>query len=196
VGKGESPTEEIFKRQAERDAQVVRAESALAELADLTKRAKLAKRDDLAALTERARRIWRRAERDAPDMVVDLARIEQLAGRLAGRAALAKGAESPDQDEDPGLRAAQVASRLSEIWTRFGSFLPPRSKKLLEYDLAEHRSDFFAALVEAKTRRELDRLIVRFTIAALGKVLDRTRVAIQNRLQDEFNWVARRLPRK
>ncbi len=101
-------------------------------------------------------------------------------------------AQSPSEVEGLRLRTARVA----ELWARFGFFLPPRSKKLLEYDLAEHTSDLYAMLVEAGRRSKQDRLILRFTIAAVGKVLACSCVAIRRRLRDEFQWVARQLPPK
>jgi hypothetical protein len=99
--------------------------------------------------------------------------------------------KSPANTDDLNYRTARVV----KLWARFGCFLLPRSKKLFEYDLAEHAADLYEALDDAETRREQDRLIRLFTLAAVAKVLDRLRVAFQNRLRDEFDWVARRSPR-
>jgi hypothetical protein len=104
----------------------------------------------------------------------------------------AKPAEEPlGEAESLRLRVA----RLARIWSRFGFFLPPRSKKLLQYDLAEHAADFYEALATTQARQEQHRLTVRFTVRAVAKVLDCTRVALRSRLQEEFRWVASRLPR-
>lgn len=99
--------------------------------------------------------------------------------------------ETPGEADDMRICAEGVA----QAWSLFGFFLPPHNKELLEYDLAEHRSDLFAALATAETRRQQNQLIISFTLMAIVKVLDRIRVALQNRLRDEFDWVAGRLPR-
>jgi hypothetical protein len=107
---------------------------------------------------------------------------ERLAARLEATEALPQN----DACNDLTVRESHVASTVSRAWICFGFFLPPRSKKLLGYDLAEHSADLFAALVEAETRAQEDWLIVRFTIVAVGKVGACAGIAFRRRLLDEF----------
>jgi hypothetical protein len=95
--------------------------------------------------------------------------------------------------EADGLRLRVLL--LAHVWSRFGFFLLPRRKKVLEYDLAEHAADLFSALAAAESPHDQDRLILRFTLGAVAKVFDHTRVALQGRILDQFDWVVRRLSR-
>jgi hypothetical protein len=105
----------------------------------------------------------------------------------------AQAARSLNGAENLRLRAARVATEASQVWRRFGVFLPSRTKtKILSPLLAEHTSDFFASLVEAGTRGKQNWLILSFTIAAVAKVLSCTCVAFRRRLRDEFDMVASR----
>jgi hypothetical protein len=106
-------------------------------------------------------------------------------------------AESPDEAEDLWLRATRVASKAPHIWSRFGFFLPQqRREKIFGNFIADHTSDLFEALVGAGSRSEQNRLIFDFTIAVIAMVFGCAGFALQRRLCDEFDWVARRLPRE
>jgi hypothetical protein len=120
-------------------------------------------------------------------MVLAAARDALLAP--ARSAVMAGGA--PGGAGAPGLDQAPVA----KVWARSAWFLTAHRKKLLGYDLDEHAADLLAALA-GKTRRRQDRLILRFTLRALVKVLDCTRVALRSRLRDEVDSITRRWPRK
>jgi hypothetical protein len=137
--------------------------------------------------------VWDALDENVRKALDRLAERAKSAALITRAELLSRVRESTDRYEDLSLRISRVASKASQRWAWFGSFLPPHSRELLGHDLAEHTADLFAALMGAKTQREQNRLVRRFTLAAVVKVLDRTRVALQNRLADEFHWVARRV---
>jgi hypothetical protein len=188
---------------AERDA--LRAE--METLPDLaTRRAELADLDALDALDSRwtelrAERAAQRAELDDRLDALEARRAElgarwleldALAMRRAerdGSAARwrAEAAESSTEGENVGLCAAQVASRASRVWSRFGLILPSRTReRVFDPDLAEHTADLYEALAMAGSRGKQNWLVLSFTIAAIGKALACAGVAFRRRLLDEF----------
>lgn len=183
--------------------------NARADLADRAVEAARAARDELEAargaqneleyITERAE--WTKwAERDArvawslalgkspwAENEKTLSEHEDL-GLRASQVTSKASRISPSQHEDLGLRASQVTSKASRIWSRFGTILPIHAReKFYGPDLADHASDFYEALATATTRCQQNRLIVRFTAAAVGKVLACAGVAFRRRLLDELN---------
>jgi hypothetical protein len=119
--------------------------------------------------------------------------ISALFKELAG----SKATQSPSEAEELRLRAARIVSKAPRCWSRFGFFLPrQRRKDIFENFIADHTTNLFEALNGAGSRREQNRLICRFMIEVVAMVIECTGFAFHRRLYDEFDWVARRLPRK
>jgi hypothetical protein len=115
-----------------------------------------------------------------------LARERGLDGIVRRRGGQA--VESLGEADGLRLRASRIVSKTVRVWSRFGLLLPLRTRaNVFGPVLAEHRSDFYAALVEAGSRGQQDRLIVRFTITAFATVLACTVAAFRHRLLDAFD---------